>query len=95
MCRSPDRTLIRAHRLAFCFDTGREPDPELDVCHFCDRRICVRPSHLFEGTAKDNIQDCIKKGRFKGYDNLLIGQKRTRPLPSSSATQADQVPHSG
>lgn len=73
MCRSPDRTLIRAHRLAFCFDTGREP--ELNVLHKCDRRICVRPSHLFEGTHKDNIQDCIEKGRFKGNNNLLLGRQ--------------------
>jgi hypothetical protein len=36
------------------------------VLHHCDNPACVRPSHLFTGTAKDNAQDMIKKGRW-GY----------------------------
>lgn len=36
----------------------------LFVCHRCDNKLCDEPNHWFVGTAKDNTQDCIGKGRF-------------------------------
>lgn len=33
------------------------------ACHTCDRGWCVNPDHLFKGTYKDNVEDCIRKGR--------------------------------
>jgi hypothetical protein len=38
------------------------------ILHKCDNPKCVRPSHLFEGTAKENAADCISKGRFSYSD---------------------------
>lgn len=55
---------VRAHRKAWQIWYG---DPgKLFVCHTCDTPLCVRPSHLFLGTAIDNMQDAAKKHRMKG-----------------------------
>jgi len=39
-------------------------DPDLCVLHRCDNPPCVRPSHLFQGTEKDNTADAMRKGRM-------------------------------
>jgi hypothetical protein len=59
-----------AHRVAWFLETGEWPEP----CglHKCDNGICVRFSHLFEGTEADNGHDRKVKGRasrLKGSKN--------------------------
>lgn len=51
-----------AHRVSYALHNGVDPDA-LDVCHHCDTPLCVNPEHLFVGTRKDNILDCVAKQR--------------------------------
>jgi hypothetical protein len=51
-----------AHRLFYYLYNG-SIEQRLYVCHTCDTPACVNPKHLFPGTAKDNMDDCFKKGR--------------------------------
>lgn len=52
----------KAHRVAWELTNGPIPDG-LMVCHRCDNPPCVRPDHLYLGTAKDNHDDSWNKGR--------------------------------
>lgn len=55
--------VIYAHRVSFEFEFGPIPAHH-HVLHVCDNRACVRPTHLFIGTAQDNLTDCAKKDRI-------------------------------
>lgn len=60
---SVNGTLTQAHRVSWGLFRGPIPDG-MCVCHSCDNRGCVKPGHLFLGTQKDNMRDCMAKGRF-------------------------------
>ena len=55
---------VEAHRMAYVLVFGQIPDG-LQVLHRCDNRICCNPAHLFLGTAVDNINDKVSKGRHR------------------------------
>lgn len=57
--------LIGAHVAFFRRFVGPIP-PGMCVCHTCDTPLCVNPAHLFLGTKRDNMQDCLRKGRKPG-----------------------------
>ena len=58
-----DEWSVYAHRVAFEIANDGIPDG-LFICHNCDNPPCCNPAHLWAGTAKDNIQDSIRKGKF-------------------------------
>ena len=67
--------IISAHRFSWMLANGPIPK-NLWVLHRCDNRICVNPNHLFTGTATDNTQDCIKKGRMIRAKGMATGSSK-------------------
>jgi len=80
-----DRQRFYVHRLSYELYKGTIPD-NMQVCHTCDNRRCIRPSHLFLGSNKDNSDDMMKKKRNKitgakvSAAEVLEIRKDIRPL---------------
>jgi hypothetical protein len=52
------------HRFSYMISKGEIPKG-MDICHSCDVRHCVNPDHLWVGTRKQNMMDCVAKKRDK------------------------------
>jgi hypothetical protein len=79
-CMKYNGKLIDAHRLSYMFNIGEIP-LGMYVCHKCDNRLCVNPNHLFLGTAKDNYDDAVRKGRI----HVPTASDYTRKHPNMSS----------
>lgn len=53
----------QVHRISYIITRGSIPEG-LRILHSCDNPPCFNPLHLRVGTAKDNTQDAITKGRM-------------------------------
>ena len=79
---------VRAHRAAWEDAYGPIPDG-MDVCHHCDNPPCVEPTHLFLGTALDNMQDASRKGRLPGGTGQPAGERH--PLSKLTDAQVSTI----
>jgi hypothetical protein len=53
----------RAHRFSLEKNLGRKLVGKEMSLHHCDNPPCVRPDHLYAGTAKNNYNDMVARGR--------------------------------
>lgn len=53
-----------AHRLVLEYSLGKLIPRGLQALHSCDHPWCCNPDHLQLGTQRENIADCIGRGRF-------------------------------
>lgn len=55
--------VVNSHRASMLIFKADVLIDGMTVCHSCDNPACVNPDHLWVGTQKDNITDCISKKR--------------------------------
>lgn len=77
-----------AHRYAYELTYGTIPESETEfvVMHTCDNPPCCNPRHLRLGTDRDNIHDCIAKGRNSR------GEKHAAAMRAARARRSEQAP---
>ncbi len=51
-----------SHRVSYNLFVGEIPKDKM-VLHHCDNPTCVNPEHLYVGTALDNSNDMVNRGR--------------------------------
>lgn len=75
------------HRLAWALEHKRWPDKDKVIMHTCDNSRCVNPSHLEEGTSKQNAQDRSRTGRWFGAGRGKLSPEQVLALRASIDTQ--------
>lgn len=58
----------RANRIAYVLKHGKIPSKKI-VRHRCDNPVCVRPTHLYTGSQRDNVNDRVIRGRSSSGDS--------------------------
>lgn len=81
-------------KIALAHRVVMDAPAEVYVLHRCDNPPCCNPSHLFLGTAADNVRDMWLKGRQQNYLNHSKGDnhyRRRRRLEREAATRLQEM----
>lgn len=78
---------VHAHRLSWVIANNRHVPKGKLTLHKCDNPKCVRPDHLFIGTQRDNVYDCLNKNRRA----KLFGESHGRSKFTSEQVNAIKI----
>jgi len=74
---------LGAHKVAYLMLVGDYDQSKLELMHTCDNPACVNPEHIIPATHKENMDDCINKGRHTSQIyKISIGRKRQKAIDS-------------
>ena len=84
-----DSAKTLATHVAWFLETGKWP--ALCILHKCDNPSCVRFSHMFQGTRRDNSDDMMAKGRNnqpcgEAHPSHIVTAKQIRRIRAMWAT---------
>lgn len=75
---------------AFALGLDGRPVPKgLMACHTCDNPICVRPDHLYPGTAKQNMADAMARGRLRPGAKAKLTEADVLAIRAASGTHEE------
>ena len=85
-----------AHRVSWRIANKRDIPAGMHIMHSCDNPSCVNPKHLSIGTAKENTQDMIRKGRKRTVapvgdlnGKAILDAEKVRLIRSSKLNHAE------
>lgn len=82
---------MKTSRVAWILTYKKEPKNwALHCCPTGSNGNCCNPTHLYDGTAKQNTADCIREGRYKN-GSTLHPETRARGARHGSKTHPDRV----
>ena len=76
--RTSDAAVRNVMRSAAIAAMGGRP-AGAKLCHRCDTPDCVLVTHLFWGSQRDNLRDCVLKGRSRG-GGLPAAERKLKAL---------------
>ncbi len=77
----PSRTkAVKAHRYSWELFNERPIPAGLVICHSCDNKLCVNPSHLRADTQASNNREAIERGRWKPNIGIANGRAAINPI---------------
>lgn len=91
ICANLVHESVHTHRHMWAITFGPIPDGK-NVLHRCDNPSCVRPDHLFLGTQKENVADCIAKGRRDTHaHNVKLSLAEVKEIKYTPGTRGSGV----
>ena len=78
-----------AHVWAFLDAGGVLTEEKPFVCHTCDHPWCVNVDHLYAGSPQDNMDDKVRRGRWRGREVTHCPQGHSLDDPETTSPRKD------